>query len=239
MERFRTDFVVSHKGAVNLVTEVDVAAEDLIVSSLKAAFPDHAVLAEERHADSAPGRHTWIVDPLDGTTNYAHGYPVFAVSVALQVDSEVEFGVVYDPNRNELFAARRGMGATLNGAPIHVSQTFPLGASLLATGFPYDIRTSRANNLDNFNRFALCSQGIRRAGSAALDLSYVACGRFDGFWELKLHPWDCAAGYLLVREAGGLVTNFLGTRGSIYERECIASNRLIHEEMQAVLNGRL
>ena len=237
IERLHTDFSIARKGEVNLVTEVDLAAEDLIVSRLNAAFPGHSILAEERHAQAAPGLHRWIVDPLDGTTNYAHGYPVFAVSIALEIDGEMEFGVVYDPNLQELFTACRGKGATLNGTPIGVSRTCSLDASLLATGFPYDIRTSEENNLENFKRFALSTQGIRRPGSAALDLCYVACGRFDGYWELKLHPWDCAAGYLLVREAGGRVTNFRGERGSIYERKCIASNVLIHEEMLGLLKG--
>ncbi len=235
MDRFRTGFAVHRKGDVNLVTEVDLAAEDLIVSRLSSAFPDHVFLAEERHQKHTPGIHRWIIDPLDGTTNYAHGYPVFSVSIALEINGEIGFGVVLDPNLGELFTANRGAGASLDGRKISVSQTRLLGGSLLATGFPYDIRTSEANNLDQFRRLALRSQGIRRSGSAALDLCYVACGRLDGFWELKLNPWDCAAGYLMVREAGGRVSNFRGEHGSIYEGECIASNGLIHEEMQSSL----
>jgi myo-inositol-1(or 4)-monophosphatase len=237
MARFRDDFKITRKGEIDLVTEVDLAAERLIVSCLREAFPDHAILAEEMHAATKPGACTWIIDPLDGTTNYAHGYPVFAVSIGLEIDGAVEWGMVYNPNLEEAFIARRGGGAFLNGEPLRVSRTPALGASLLATGFPYDIRTSEENNLANFRHFAVRAQGIRRGGSAALDLCYVAAGRFDGFWELKLNPWDCSAGYLMVREAGGRVTNLRGDFGSIYDRECIASNVLIHEEMMAVLRA--
>lgn len=234
MKHFRTNFAVSFKGDVNLVTEVDVAAEKLIVSRLLDAFPDHTVLAEENHPDAPRGAYTWIIDPLDGTTNYAHGFPVFCVSIGLEIEGEIEWGVVFNPNLNESFTARRCGGALLNGQRIHVSKTSSLSASLLATGFPYDIRTSEQNNLDYFRAFALRAQAVRRAGSAALDLSYVAAGRFDGFWELKLSPWDCAAGYLLIREAGGAVTNFKGGRGKIYDGEMVASNGIIHEQMLEV-----
>jgi myo-inositol-1(or 4)-monophosphatase len=235
MERFHDDFNIARKGEIDLVTDVDLAAEKLIVARLKAAFPGHAILAEEMHAATRGAARTWIIDPLDGTTNYAHGYPAFCVSIGFEVDGAIEWGMVYNPNLEETFVATRGRGAFLNGAPLRVSQTATLGASLLATGFPYDIRTSEKNNLANFQHFAVRAQGIRRAGSAALDLCYVAAGRFDGFWELKLNPWDCSAGYLMVREAGGKVTNLRGDFGSIYDRECIASNVLIHEEMMAVL----
>ena len=235
MERFRSDLAISHKGSINLVTDVDVAAEKLIVERILQAFPDHSILAEENHAESKTGSHVWIIDPLDGTTNYAHGFPVFAVSIALEVEGQVEIGVVCNPVLDELFVARRGRGASCNDTPLRVSAVNALDQSLLATGFPYDIRTSEVNNLDNFRDFSLRAQAVRRAGSAALDLCYVAAGRFDGFWELKLHPWDTAAGFLLVREAGGLVTNFRGERASIYEEECIASNGRIHEEMLMVL----
>jgi len=234
MDHFRTNFSVSHKGAINLVTEVDVAAEDLIVSRLKLEFPGHAVLAEENHSEDQPGEYRWIVDPLDGTTNYAHGFPFFSVSMALEIKGEVVWGAVYNPAFDEIFTARVGRGAQCNGAPIHVSSTGSLSESFLATGFPYDIRTSPVNNLDYFREFTLRALAIRRAGSAALDFSYVAAGRFDGFWELKLHPWDCGAGYLLVREAGGIVTDFSGEQGSIYIPECVATNGLIHEQMLVI-----
>jgi myo-inositol-1(or 4)-monophosphatase len=231
LDRLHTALNVSHKGAVNLVTDVDFASEELIVGRILKAFPSHSILAEERHNNVRKGAVTWVIDPLDGTTNYAHGYPVFSVSIGLEIHGEVEWGAVFDPVRNELYTARRGSGAFCNGAPLLVSKVDSLSASLLATGFPYDIRTSGQNNLDNFCAFALRSQGVRRSGSAALDLCQVAGGRLDGFWELKLNPWDCAAGYLMVREAGGKVTNFHGRSGSIYEGEVVASNGRIHQEM--------
>jgi myo-inositol-1(or 4)-monophosphatase len=234
-ERFDTEFAISHKGVVNLVTEVDLAAEEMIVAGIRKTFPSHAILAEEKHGDPADGVVKWVIDPLDGTTNYAHGYPVFSVSIGLEIAGEVEWGAVYDPLRNDLYTARRGFGAFCNGSALHVSEVRSLSASLLATGFPYDIRTSSQNNLKSFSAFAVRTQGVRRSGSAAIDLCQVAAGRLDGFWELKLSPWDCAAGYLMIREAGGIVTNYSGRPGSIYEREVIASNGLIHQEMIAVL----
>lgn len=236
-KRFNTDFSVSHKGTINLVTEVDLAAEELIVARIQKSFPSHSVLAEERHSDIQRSPIVWIIDPLDGTTNFAHGYPVFSVSIGLEIDGEVEWGAVYDPSRNEMFTVRRGQGAFCDDVPLRVSKVEALGESLLATGFPYDIRTSKQNNLENFCAFALRSHGVRRSGSAALDLCQVAAGRLDGFWELKLNPWDCAAGYLMVREAGGNVTNFCGQPGSIYDREVIASNGLIHDQMVKTLTN--
>ena len=235
LERHNTGFAVSRKGTINLVTEVDLAAEELIVTRIRKAFPSHSILAEERHNDTQRSPICWIIDPLDGTTNFAHGYPAFSVSIGLEVDGEVEWGAVFDPVRNELYAARRGQGAFCNGAALNVSKVDSLDESLLATGFPYDIRTSEQNNLSNFCAFALRCHGVRRSGSAALDLCNVAAGRLDGFWESKLNPWDCAAGYLMVREAGGRVTNYRGSPGSIYEREVIASNGLIHAEIMSVL----
>jgi myo-inositol-1(or 4)-monophosphatase len=235
IDRFRTEFRILHKGTVNLVTDVDIAAEELIVSRIREAFPTHSILAEEHHRENGVEDITWIIDPLDGTTNYAHGYPVFGVSIGLEINGVMEWGAVFDPTRDELFSARRGRGAACNGAKLDVSKTPVLGKSLLATGFPYDIQTSSKNNLNNFCAFAVHVQGVRRAGSAALDLCYVAAGRFDGFWELKLNPWDCAAGSLIVTEAGGRVTGFRGQVLSIREGEIVASNGLIHEEMLAVL----
>ncbi|MDR0310525.1 MAG: inositol monophosphatase [Acidobacteriota bacterium] len=234
-ERFNTRFSVEQKGVINLVTEVDLAAEKLIVSHIRGAFPDHAILAEEGHSDTESGPTRWIIDPLDGTTNYAHGYPVFAVSIGIEIDGKIEWGAVYDPMRDELFTARRGAGARLNGVPLRVSETAALNESLLATGFPYDIRTGPRKNLAEFSAFAVLTHGVRRGGSAALDLCYVAAGRLDGFWEHNLRPWDCAAGYLAVREAGGIVTDYSGNQGSIYVSETLASNGRIHEEMKAVL----
>ena len=179
-----------------------------------------------------------MIDPLDGTTNFAHGFPAYCVSIGVEYQGRVIVGVVFDPTRQELFVAEAGRGAFLNGAQIHVSRTQKLDEGLLVTGFAYDIRESPANNLDHFARFALCAQGIRRTGTAALDLCYVAAGRFDGFWELKLHPWDTAAGVLIVLEAGGRVTDFKGGPFSIYDQEIVASNGIIHDAMLAVLGGR-
>lgn len=237
LARFRTGVGVRHKGEIDLVTEADLASERLVVSRLGEAFPGHAILAEEQHADAERGENTWIIDPLDGTTNFAHGFPVFAVSIAFERDGELVWGVVHNPLLDETFTAVRGRGAVLNGRPIRVSAAPVLRESLIATGFPYDVRTSSANNLDYFCAVVQRARGVRRAGSAALDLAYVAAGRLDGFWELKLGPWDCAAGFLLVREAGGVVSDLQGRRGSIYERECAASNGLIHEELLGVLRS--
>jgi myo-inositol-1(or 4)-monophosphatase len=235
LERFHSGFLISHKGTINLVTDVDLAAEELIVSRIQKAFPSHSILAEEKHNHAQEGAISWIIDPLDGTTNYAHGYEVFSVSIGLEINREIEWGVVFHPMRNELYTARRGHGAFCNNVPLAVSKTSDLSASLLATGFPYDIRTSEQTNLENFCAFAVRTQGVRRSGSAAIDFCHVAAGRLDGFWELKLNPWDCAAGYLMVLEAGGRVTNFSGRPGSIYDREVIASNGLIHDQMISVL----
>jgi myo-inositol-1(or 4)-monophosphatase len=235
MERFRGQLHVSHKGIINIVTDADLAAENLIVSRLLAAFPDHQILAEENHFDTKGGSHVWIIDPLDGTTNYAHGLPFFSVSIGLEMEGEIVFGIVYAPALGEFFAARRGQGAYCNGKPIHVSMNASLNDCMLATGFPYDIRSGRNTNLEYFSEFVMRAQAIRRVGSAALDLAYVAAGHFDGFWELMLQPWDCAAGTLLIREAGGMVSNFRGGHVSVYERECLASNGLIHNDMLKIL----
>jgi myo-inositol-1(or 4)-monophosphatase len=225
----------SHKGEVDLVTEFDMGAQDILAGKLGGAFPRHGILAEE--GLSRPGRsgYRWILDPLDGTTNYAHTFPVFSVSAALERDGRPELGLVYDPMREEMFSARAGEGAFLNGRKVHVSEVGDLGKSLLATGFPYDIRTSPVNNLEHWQRFLFRAQAVRRCGSAAMDLCYVACGRFDGFWELKLKPWDVAAGALIVLEAGGRVTDFRGAEHRLDVPETLASNGLIHEAMLEVL----
>ena len=227
--------IVEYKGEIDLVTEMDREAESIIIARLTSESPEYSILAEEREEVETNSPYQWIIDPLDGTTNYAHGYPVFCVSIALKYKDVVSFGVVYDPVHEELFVAERGKGATLNDRPIRVSETDSLSKSLLATGFPYDIRRSKENNLDHFCNFALKAQAIRRAGSAALDLCYVACGRFDGFWELKLKPWDVAAGYLIVEEAGGMVTDLKGNPFDIHSGEIVASNGRIHGEMIEVL----
>ncbi len=228
---------VEFKGEIDLVTEMDKNSETIIIESLLSAFPDYGILSEEGEELNASSPTRWIIDPLDGTTNYAHAYPVFSVSIALEDNGNIIFGLVYDPVHDELFSAEKGKGAFLNAAPIHVSTTPQLDKSLLATGFPYDIRSSEKNNLNHFCRFALKAQAIRRAGSAALDLCYVACGRFDGFWELKLKPWDVAAGTLIVKEAGGTVTDFSGNNFDIFSGNILASNKNIHDSMLNVLQS--
>jgi myo-inositol-1(or 4)-monophosphatase len=230
---------VKYKGVVNLVTEMDLLAEKVIVSEIRKRYPDHSLLAEEKTDLRGDSPYRWVIDPLDGTTNYAHGYPVFSVSIALEKAGEVILGVVYDPTRDELFVGKKGKGARLNGRKIHVSSTPKLSECLLATGFPYDIRETAADNFDHFRNFALRAHAVRRAGSAALDLCYVAAGRFDGFWEMKLGPWDLAAGSLMVREAGGKVTDFLGTPLVLDGKYVLASNGKIHREMiQLLKRGR-
>ncbi|MEP0828540.1 MAG: inositol monophosphatase [bacterium] len=225
------------KGRVNLVTAADLASEKFIVKSIEKTFPGHSRLAEEVSSRDTGSKFNWIIDPLDGTTNYAHRFPFYCVSLALEYAGKVILGVIYDPERDELFSAAEGKGAYLNGKQVQVTSQSKLSRSLLATGFPYDIGTSSEDNIDNYARFAKSCRGIRRAGSAALDLAYVACGRFDGFWELKLSPWDTAAGILLVKEAGGKVTDFQGKRFQIRNRYIVASNGRIHRQMLQILNA--
>ncbi|MGA2361329.1 MAG: inositol monophosphatase family protein [Candidatus Aminicenantales bacterium] len=224
-----------YKGEVDLVTEFDVGAQEILAGRLSKAFPEHGILAEENLARPGRSEYRWVLDPLDGTTNFAHTFPVFCVSAALERHGRVVLGLVYDPMREELFSAGEGRGASINGRKIRVSEVGDLGRSLLATGFPYDIRTSPVNNVGHWGRFLLRAQAVRRCGSAALDLCYVACGRFDGFWELKLKPWDVAAGALIVAEAGGKVTDFFGGEHTPDIPETLATNGLIHEAMIGVL----
>ena len=227
---------IEFKGAVDIVTAMDKKSERLITSAIKASFPEHGILAEESDEERSTSPYRWIIDPIDGTTNYAHGFPFFCVSIAFEYLSEVLLGVVYDPSREELFTAIKGRGALLNGRPLKVSDRGDLNDSLLATGFPYDIRTSKDNNLDHFASFAVRAQAIRRAGSAALDLAYVAAGRFDGYWEIKLQPWDIAAASLMVTEAGGRVSDFEGASSSIHNKRLLATNGLLHPGMMAILS---
>lgn len=226
---------IHFKGTVDLVTDFDTMAQEMIFQSLARAFPDHGFLAEEELAQDLEKDFLWIIDPLDGTTNYAHRLPIFCVSIALQFRGRIVLGVVYDPMREEMFEALEGKGARLNGKKIAVSRVDDLNSSLLATGFPYDVRESPVNNLDHFSDFVVRAQAVRRCGSAALDLGYVACGRFDGFWELKLKPWDVAAGILLVEEAGGRLSDFDGKGFRADGAEIVATNGLIHEAMLRVL----
>jgi myo-inositol-1(or 4)-monophosphatase len=227
---------IAYKGApTNLVTEMDRRAEAEILGRLRDTFPDDAILSEEAGAAGGRSGRRWIVDPLDGTTNYAHGLPLFGVSIALEAERRIVLGVVYDPSRDELFVGERGAGATLNDAPIRVSSTALLDESLLVTGFPYNIRQTRDTNLPEYAAFSVRARAVRRLGSAVLDLSYVACGRFDAFWELRLGAWDVAAGTLLVEEAGGLVTGIDGRPLDIDAPTLVASNRLVHHEVLGVL----
>jgi myo-inositol-1(or 4)-monophosphatase len=222
---------IEYKGEVDLVTEADRASEKLIVERLRARWPEHGIVAEEGTRSEVDAEYRWYVDPLAGTTNFAHGYPVFCVSIALaRQDGQLAVGVLYDPTRDEMFAAERGRGATLNGKAIHVSQTKALAESILGTGFP-SFKRHNNPNIHFYHQITLRSHGVRRAGSAALDLANVACGRYDGFWEFNLNPWDTAAGALLVQEAGGTVTRFDGSAFRLDSREVLASNGLIHQEL--------
>jgi myo-inositol-1(or 4)-monophosphatase len=239
-DKFGRALQVSNKGDIDLVTEADLAAERLIVERIRSYHPRHAILTEEsgdvKEAGGSDAEYKWIIDPLDGTTNYAHGYPVFCVSVALEHLGQVVVGVVYDPTRDELFAAERGGGATLNGRRMRVSETDELNRALICTGFPYDVR-ERGDFARHFRQFIMRAQSVRRDGAAALDLSYVAAGRFEGFYEEGLRPWDVAAGVLLVEEAGGRVTHYDGSPFNIYATHIAASNGLVHDEMLRVLAG--
>ncbi|MEW6326434.1 MAG: inositol monophosphatase family protein [Thermodesulfobacteriota bacterium] len=226
---------VYFKDEIDLVTDADLRAEEFIVKTIHDRYPEHTIVSEEKHPQAGLSPYKWIIDPLDGTTNYAHGFPWFCVSIALAIHDEPVLGVVYHPFLDQLFRARKGAGAYLNEGPICVSATGKLGHSLLATGFPYNIHTEPEPAVSHFKRFLTHSRGIRRAGSAALDLCYVACGCFDGFWETNLKPWDTAAGALIVREAGGLVTDFQNRPFALDMPEILASNGRLHGQMIAVL----
>ena len=242
-QNYQKPHEITMKGTIDPVTETDYQCQEIIMAIIRQAFPDHGFLAEERvgegepeqrepaglawEADPAP-RCRWIIDPLDGTVNFAHGFPLFCASIALEADGVLEYGVVYDPLRDELFEGRRGGGATLNGRPIRVSRTAKLEGAIIGTGFPYDIRERVPQTLARLGRMLATTQGVRRAGSAALDLGYVACGRLDGFFEENLKPWDTAAGILMVTEAGGRITTFAGNAYDLYSPNIVASNGVIH-----------
>ena len=233
---------IEYKGDVDLVTQADRASEKMIVERIRRQWPDHDLIGEEGSRRETGSDFRWYVDPLDGTTNFAHRYPVFCVSMALEYKGERIAGVIYDPNRDEMFAAEKGGGAQLNGQPARVSSTRLLKESLVATGFPSHKRHKNPN-IHFYHQITLRSHGVRRAGSAALDLCYTACGRYDAYWEFNLNPWDTAAGVLLVQEAGGTVTNFSGGPFNIDSREVLASNTLLHEELlrefRAIIEGRV
>jgi myo-inositol-1(or 4)-monophosphatase len=234
LEHFRQPLEITYKRRSDLVTEADRRSEALIVERLRTHFPDHAIVGEEGGGQRTGSAYCWYVDPLDGTTNFAHGFPVFAVSLGLAYCDEVVAGVVYDPTRDELFATERGAGTFLNGQRLRVSSNADLAECLVATGFP-PFASNHDLNVEFYFRFTELTHGIRRAGSAALDLCSVAAGRFDGFWELKLNPWDKAAGTLLVMEAGGLVTGITGKPFALLADDIFASNGLVHEQMLRVI----
>ena len=227
---------ITYKGSpTNLVTEMDARAEALIIERLLAAFPGDAVLAEERGAQAGRSGRRWIIDPVDGTTNYAHGLPLYCVSIALEVAGRVELGVAYDPSHDELWVAERGAGAYCNDARLAVSSAATLDESLLASGFPYDLRSNPDNNLEEYAAFSVRARGVRRLGSAVLYLAWVAAGRFDGYWELRLGAWDVAAAGLMVEEAGGRLTSLTGGPIDLDRPTVVASNGRIHDQMLAVL----
>lgn len=236
---YEQEHQVSYKGAIDLVTEVDHQSEDYLLGEIQRLFPGHQIVSEE--IGLVPGRpgDQWYVDPLDGTVNYAHGIPIFCVSIAYAHDGIVTLGVVLDPMRNELFSAERGRGAHMNGRSLKVSQVSELKRSLLVTGFPYDIWSTPRNNLEYFGHFARITQGVRRLGSAALDLAYVGAGRVDGYWELNIHSWDVAAGGLIASEAGATVTNVYGQPDYIIPPcSLLAASPALHTKMKAVLNEK-
>jgi len=241
-EFFAQGVVTEYKGDVDLVTVADRTVEAYLQEALHTAFPSHGMYGEEGTRDRLDAEYRWYIDPLDGTTNFAHGFPQFCVSMGLEHrpkglaeenDGPIVAGVIYDPMRDELFVAERGKGATINGRPIHVSKVPYLSEALLATGFPSHKRHDNPN-IHFYQEFTLRSHGVRRAGSAALDLAYTACGRLDAFWEFNLNPWDTAAGFLLVEEAGGMVTGFDGAYRRLDSREVLATNQLIHHELLSV-----
>jgi myo-inositol-1(or 4)-monophosphatase len=226
---------VEKKSAIDLVTEADLASENAILQLIRAVYPDHTILAEESGVTPGTDACEWIIDPLDGTTNYAHHLPEFCLSIAFALEGDIVFGVVLNPVTGELFCGTRGQGATVNGRPIRVSGTKILCDSLLVTGFPYNFQSIIRPLICRFERCLMAAQGVRRLGSAALDLCYVACGRFDGFWEQNLAPWDTAAGMVLAQEAGATISDFSNGPYSIEKKEILATNGLIHQEMTALL----
>ena len=231
----KSGFAIEHKTRLSLVTDADKESESTIVDLLRHNYPTHQILAEEKGTHSAQkSPFKWVIDPLDGTTNFTHGFPLYNVSIGLEYEGTCILGVVFDPTRPELFVAERGGGATCNGQPIRVSQISELGKSLLVTGFGYDIAET-GDNLDEFCRFTLQTQGVRRTGTAAIDLCYLASGRFDGFWEMNLNPWDTAAGTVILEEAGGKLTDYDGASYTIYSKKIVASNGLLHQQMLDVL----
>ena len=236
---FQGQFVIESKeGINNLVTEVDRLSEDKIISIIKKHCPDHSIISEESGEEKQDSDYQWIIDPIDGTVNFAHGIPICCVSIALKYKDDLILGSVFNPMMNELFFAERGKGATLNGMPISVSRKSDFRKACLVTGFPYKWPDLREHPIKVFERFVLEGLPVRRLGSAAIDLCWVACGRFDGFWEYNLSSWDVAAGYLLVEEAGGRITNFEGEPYSVFDKQTLATNGHIHEEMLRLIKNK-
>ncbi len=235
MEHLGHSHSVEYKGDIDPVTAVDRLCEKAVVRMISDAFPDHDILTEESPFEAKGSAWRWIIDPIDGTSNYFHGFPFFCISIALEIEGKVRLGIVHVPVLNETFLAEKGKGAFLNGNRISVSRNGDLNRSFLCTGFPYDVREHPDHYLSYFREFLIKCFAIRRPGSAAIDLSYLAAGRFDGFWELKLHPWDVAAASLMITEAGGKVTDLQGRPFSIYSEEILASNGLIHEQMLEIM----
>jgi myo-inositol-1(or 4)-monophosphatase len=236
--RFQGSFVVDHKeGINNLVTEVDKQAEAAVIEIINAHFPDHTILSEEAGLMEQHSDYVWFVDPIDGTVNFAHGIPICCVSIALSYKNEILIGAVYNPMMNELFFAEKGKGATLNGVPIHVSMKEDFERACLVTGFPYRMPANGDHPVKVFERAIMRGLPVRRLGSAAIDLCWVACGRFDGFWEYNLSPWDIAAGYLIVEEAGGKITTFDAVPYDVFDKETLATNGLIHDSMIALIKN--
>lgn len=237
---FNGVFKVAHKDGINnLVTEVDKLSEDRIIEVIRAVYPTHTIISEEIGELIKPSEYQWIIDPIDGTVNFAHGIPLCCVSIGLMHNGSLLLGAVYNPMMNELFFAERGKGATLNGEPIQVSLKSDFKTACLVTGFPYKWPEAEEHPIRVFERFVLQGLPIRRLGSAALDLCWVACGRFDGFWEYNLNEWDVAAGYLIVQEAGGRITDFEGSVYNVFEKQTLATNGLIHDEMLGLIKKRV
>lgn len=239
LQHFDGNFKIDHKeGINNLVTEVDKLSEDKIIKVIRASFPTHTIISEEVGEMIKPSDYQWIIDPIDGTVNFAHGIPICCVSIGILYNNELVMGAVFNPMMNELFFAEKGKGATLNGQPISVSKKHNFKTAFLVTGFPYAWPDSEQHPIKVFEKLVLEGLPVRRLGSAAIDLCWVACGRFDGFWEYNLQAWDVAAGYLIVQEAGGIVTDFEGGDANVFTRQTLASNGLIHDAMLSVIKKK-
>lgn len=237
LEKFYTRFSIDHKDGINnLVTEVDKASELLIRNIIREAFPDHGIIGEEFERKESAGKYNWVIDPIDGTTNFAHGIPICAISIGLLEGDEIIMGAVYNPMMDEFFFAEKGKGAFLNDRPISVSDNADFQKAFLVTGFPYHVPNGEKDITQTFRKLVAMGLPVRRFGAAAIDLCWVACGRLDGFWERNLQPWDIAAGYLILQEAGGRVSDFQGNTGSLWHKETLATNGKIHEALRLAIN---